>query len=108
MLHGLLVWQKKTPPEFESYEVPTRDLFYIVKSFIVKNEDKKKLLDWLNSKGWGNLKNINKIDCYILEEREHPLLKRILNIYKEYGFKDVELLKKEQNGHYGSLFESVL
>jgi hypothetical protein len=54
MLKGLLVWQKKTPPEFESYEVPTRDLFYIVKSFIVKNEDKKKLLDWLDSKGWGN------------------------------------------------------
>jgi len=54
VLDGMFVWQQKTPPEIKKYDIPTRDIFYKIKSFIVKKEDHKKMLNWVRKKGFGN------------------------------------------------------
>ena len=49
-----MIWQEETPPEIEKYTIPTRDLFYKIRSFIIKKKDEKKILYWLDKKGFGN------------------------------------------------------
>jgi hypothetical protein len=46
MLEGFVEWQGETPPEQEKYDVPTRILWYMVKSYIVKKNDLKKVFSW--------------------------------------------------------------
>ena len=53
-LEGMFHWQQETPPEYKKYDIPVREFYYILKSFIVKKEDKKKILDWVGKKGFGN------------------------------------------------------
>ncbi len=53
-LKGIFVWQQETPPEREKYDYPTRELFYILKSFIIKKKDLKKITNWITNKGFGN------------------------------------------------------
>lgn len=53
-LRGILVWQQETPPEVKKYDVPTREVFYILKSYIVKKQDYKKITSWVLKKGYGN------------------------------------------------------
>jgi len=45
-LEGFVEWQEKTPPEYEKYNLPTRTLWYMVKSYLVKNRDKDKVFKW--------------------------------------------------------------
>lgn len=53
-LKGIFVWQQDTPPDQEKYDYPTRELFYILKSFIVKKTDVKAITSWVLGKGYGN------------------------------------------------------
>lgn len=46
VLEGFMQWQKETPPEQEKYNFPTRTLWYILKSYLVKKEDTKRVFDW--------------------------------------------------------------
>jgi hypothetical protein len=46
MLEGYLNWQEKTPPEHKKYEIPIRELWYIIKSYIVKKKDSLKFFSW--------------------------------------------------------------
>lgn len=41
VLDGFLDWQEDTPPENERYDVPSRSLWYKLKSYIVKKKDAK-------------------------------------------------------------------
>lgn len=45
-LEGFIEWQEETPPEREKYNLPTRTLWYMVKSYLVKNKDKDKVFKW--------------------------------------------------------------
>lgn len=54
ILNGILTWIQETPPEHERYDIPVREVFYLLKSFVVKNSDYKKITEWLESKGFGN------------------------------------------------------
>lgn len=45
-LAGFFQWQDETPPEQKKYTLPTRTLWYIVKSYLVKKVDSKKVFDW--------------------------------------------------------------
>ncbi len=45
-LEGFVEWQEGTPPEHEKYNLPTRTLWYMVKSYLVKNRDKNKVFKW--------------------------------------------------------------
>lgn len=53
-LKGVFVWQQDTPPHQEKYDSPSRELFYILRSFIVKKKDLKEIVSWINKKGYGN------------------------------------------------------
>jgi hypothetical protein len=46
MLEGYLNWQEKTPPEHKKYEIPIREFWYIIKSYIVKKKDFMEFFDW--------------------------------------------------------------
>jgi len=45
-LEGFVEWQEKTPPEQEKYNLPTRTLWYMVKSYLVRAKDKSKVFEW--------------------------------------------------------------
>jgi len=54
VLEGLISWQEETPPEFEKYEIPIRELWYMVKSYIIKKADLTKIYEWAkNQNFWG-------------------------------------------------------
>lgn len=54
VLQGIFTWQQDTPPEYKKYDIPVREMFYILKSFIVKKDDHKKIINWIGKKGFGN------------------------------------------------------
>lgn len=54
VLQGIFTWQQDTPPEYKKYDIPVREMFYILKSFIVKKNDCKKIISWIAKKGFGN------------------------------------------------------
>ena len=45
-LEGLVEWQEETPPESERYSFPTRTLWYMIKSYLVRNGDVDKVFKW--------------------------------------------------------------
>lgn len=45
-LEGFVEWQEKTPPEHEKYNLPTRTLWYMVKSYLVRTRDKERVFKW--------------------------------------------------------------
>lgn len=45
-LEGFANWEEETPPELESYDLPTRNLFYLVKGYLVRKKDKEKVFNW--------------------------------------------------------------
>lgn len=54
VLQGIFTWQENTPPEYKKYDIPVRAMFYVLKSFIVKKGDHKKMLSWIVKKSFGN------------------------------------------------------
>ncbi len=46
ILEGSEEWQKATPPEQEKYDYPTRTLWYLIKSYLVKRKDKRVMFEW--------------------------------------------------------------
>ncbi|MDA7705609.1 hypothetical protein N8772_03955 [Rickettsiales bacterium] len=46
ILEGYLEWQEETPPEHKKYDIPVRQVWYMVKSYIVKKEYIEELFKW--------------------------------------------------------------
>jgi len=46
ILEGSLDWEEKTPPEHKKYDIPVRQIWYMVKSYIVKRKDAVKFFNW--------------------------------------------------------------
>ena len=46
MLEGLVKWEEQTPPEHKQYDIPVREVWYIIKSYIVKKKNAEKFFDW--------------------------------------------------------------
>lgn len=46
MLEGFVKWEEKTPPKYKKYDIPIRELWYIIRSYIVKKRDAKNFFDW--------------------------------------------------------------
>ncbi|RLF31438.1 MAG: ATP-binding protein, partial [Thermoplasmata archaeon] len=54
ILEGFIKWEEETPPEYEKYEISIRELWYWVKSYIVKKEDLDKIFKWSKKQNfWG-------------------------------------------------------
>jgi hypothetical protein len=45
-LEGFVEWQEETPPEQEKYNLPTRRLWYMIKSYLVRKKNKDKVFKW--------------------------------------------------------------
>ena len=54
VLQGIFTWQQDTLPEYKKYDISVREMFYILKSFIVKKGDREKILSWITRKDFGN------------------------------------------------------
>jgi hypothetical protein len=39
-------WEEPTPPEIEKYDVPRRDIWYMLKSYLVREEDECTFFNW--------------------------------------------------------------
>ena len=46
MLEGFIKWEEKTPPEYKKYDIPIREVWNMIKSYIVKKKDAKKFYIW--------------------------------------------------------------
>jgi len=46
VLEGFCEWQEETPPEYKKYDLPTRTLYYMFKSYLVKAENGDKFFGW--------------------------------------------------------------
>jgi len=47
MLEGYVQWEEKTPPEYKKYDIPLRETWYMVKSYIIRKKDAKKFYNKL-------------------------------------------------------------
>ncbi|CAD6491829.1 MAG: hypothetical protein FFODKBPE_00224 [Candidatus Argoarchaeum ethanivorans] len=55
MLETFVKWEERTPPEYEKYDIPIREVWYMIKSYIVKKKDVEKFFDWVKKQdfmGW--------------------------------------------------------
>ncbi|GAI82967.1 unnamed protein product, partial [marine sediment metagenome] len=56
MLEGFVKWEEKTPIEHKKYDIPVREVWYMLKSYIVKRKDAEKFFDWAKKQdfmgGW--------------------------------------------------------
>lgn len=46
MLEGFIKWEEKTPPEYKKYDLPIKEVWYMLKSYIVKKKDAKRFFAW--------------------------------------------------------------
>jgi len=46
MLKGFLKWEEKTPPEYKKYDIPIREVWYMIKSYVVKKTDADEFFKW--------------------------------------------------------------
>ena len=46
ILRGFALWEEETPPELKKYDNATREVWYKIKSYIVKKKDAKEFHDW--------------------------------------------------------------
>lgn len=46
VLEAFYRWEQPTPPEEERFEIPRRDIWYMLKSYIVKKADIDELYEW--------------------------------------------------------------
>lgn len=45
-LEGFIEWQEETQPEYEKYDLSTRTLWYMIKSYLVKEQDGVEVVQW--------------------------------------------------------------
>lgn len=50
VLKGFVKWEEKTPPEQEKYDIPVREVWYMLKSYIVKKKDAEEFYNWAKKK----------------------------------------------------------
>lgn len=50
LLEGFIEWQEETPPEEKKYDLPTRTLWYMLKSYLVKKKNSDEVFEWAKDK----------------------------------------------------------
>jgi len=53
-LEAYYKWEQHTPPEEERYQIPRRDIWYALKSYIVKRSDMDELFEWAKKQNFWN------------------------------------------------------
>jgi len=52
VLEAFYRWEQPTPPEEERFEIPRRDIWYMIKSYIVKTSDLNELFEWVKKQNF--------------------------------------------------------
>lgn len=65
VLEAFYRWEQPTPPEEDRFEIPRRDMWYMLKSYIVKKSDMVELFKWAKEQNfWGGwMPESHKIHC---------------------------------------------
>lgn len=83
-LEGFIEWQKDTPPEQEKYDLPTRTLWYMVKSYLVKKRGGRKLQDWAGKQNFYGRWMPESHEFYDIYLAEYPWAPSFLHHYVPY------------------------
>jgi len=87
-LEGFVEWQEKTPPEHEKYNLPTRTLWYMVKSYLVKNKDKDNVFKWAKQQNFMGRWMPESHEFYHVYLGEYPWAPAFLYHYIPYYHHD--------------------
>lgn len=88
ILEGFAEWQDETPPEQEKYHIPTRTLWYMVKSYIVKRKDLKKVFTWARKQNFMGRWMPESNEFYNIFLGEYPWARAFLYHYIPYFHHD--------------------
>lgn len=81
---GFVEWQKETPPEHEKYDLPTRTLWYMTKSYLVKNRNVRKLSVWADKQNFYGRWMPESHEFYDIYLAEYPWAPSFLHHYVPY------------------------
>ena len=83
-LEGFIEWQKETPPEQEKYDLPTRTLWYMSKSYLLKKQGARKLQDWAVKQNFYGRWMPESHEFYDIYLAEYPWAPSFLHHYVPY------------------------
>jgi hypothetical protein len=83
-LEGFVEWREETPPELEKYSIPTRSLWYMIKSYLVQAVDKDKVLRWAKRQHFMGRWMPESHEFYQVYLGEHSWAPASLYHYKTY------------------------
>jgi chromosomal replication initiation ATPase DnaA len=85
---GFVEWQEKTPPEQEKYNLPTRTLWYMIKSYLVRTKDKDKVFKWAKQQNFMGRWMPESHEFYHVYLGEYPWAPAFLYHYIPYFHHD--------------------
>jgi hypothetical protein len=88
VMEGFHEWQEPTPPEHEKYQVPTRTLWYMIKSYIVKKEKAKAVYEWALKQNFMGRWMPESHEFYNIHLEEYPSRPAFLDHYIPYYHHD--------------------
>lgn len=89
MLEGFLKWEEETPPEEEKYQVPFREMWYMYKSYLVKDRDFKNTYEWAKRQDYMGDWMPKSYEFYNVFIGEYPWAGSFLDIYTPYYSHDI-------------------
>jgi len=81
---GFVEWQKETPPEHEKYDLPTRTLWYMTKSYLVRDRNARKLNTWAGKQNFYGRWMPESHEFYSVYLAEYPWAPAFLHHYVPY------------------------
>lgn len=87
ILEGFYEWEQPTPPEEERLEIPRREIWYILRSYIVKKSNMDELFEWVkeqNSRGRRMPESRHLISVFLGEFYWSPAYKYFSSPYYDY------------------------
>lgn len=97
-LEEFIEWQEETPPEQEKYNLPTRRLWYMIKSYLVQAADKDKVFKWAKRQRFMGRRMPESHEFYHVCLGEYPWSRAFLYHYVPYyhhdGWTDEGRVKK--------------
>jgi len=84
VLEGFFKWEQLNLPEEEKYEKPRRDLWFIIKSYLVKQKDIQKVYSWATKQNFMGRWMVESNEFYTVFLREFPWASSFESIYIPY------------------------
>lgn len=97
MLEGFIKWEEKSPPEYEKYEIPVRELWYWVKSYIVKEKDIEKIFRWGKKQNFWGRWMPESYDFYEIFLGEYPNSTAFADLRGNHNIWIKEIWEKKQS-----------